>query len=664
MNNDRVIVFAGTTEGRMLTEFLGNSKVNVLACVSTDFGKHMIEENEFITVSSERLGESGLRRIMSEGCSAVIDATHPYATIISGKIREACRETGKEYVRLLRPEGKTEYDDIVIVPDIDSAVEYLRKTQGNILVTTGSKELEKFTRLDDYKGRVFGRVLSTPQISQKCSDIGFEGENIFCMKGPFCEELNYGMLRQVQAKYMVTKDSGEPGGFEDKIRAAERAGVKVVLVGRPEEPEAGHTYEEVVNILRRRYETLSPALSSDKKRIAIVGIGMGDPDSLTEGARNAIENADIVIGASRMVTSVRCKKTLEEYKAEKILSYLQEHTEYENIVVLVSGDTGFNSATKKLLDMIDKNSYDVEIKCGISSVSYLCSKIGTSWDDAYLLSAHGKDANVVGNISQRSKVISLMDGAESVRELCRDLVTYELDHVKLTVGQDFGGPNEKIVSGRPSELTSTEFGKLCVVLSENPDPICLNSGIKDEEFMRGDAPMTKSEVRTLSVSKMRLDENSVIYDVGAGTGSVSIEMSMKAINSRVFAIEKEKDAVDLIQQNKIKFKASNLEIIHGTAPDAMISLPAPTHVFIGGSSGNLKEIISLVLSKNPNARMVINSITLETISEVLDSINTMDLIEEETVSVSVSKSRKIGSYHLMTAFNPVYISVLRGSGLN
>jgi len=661
MNNDRVIVFAGTTEGRMLTEFLGNSKVNVLACVSTDFGKHMIEENEFITVSSERLGESGLRRIMSEGCSAVIDATHPYATIISGKIREACRETGKEYIRLLRPEGKTEYDDIVIVPDIDSAVEYLRKTQGNILVTTGSKELEKFSKLDNYKERVFGRVLSTPQVSQKCSEIGFEGENIFCMKGPFCEELNYGMLRQVQAKYMVTKDSGEPGGFEDKMRAAEKANVKVILVGRPEEPETGHTYEEVVKIIRDIYDIPSPAPSSKKKRIIIVGIGMGDPDSLTGGARNAIENADIVIGASRMIASVHCKMTLEEYRSERILSYLQEHDDFENIVVLVSGDTGFNSASKKLFDGIDKNSFDVEVICGISSVSYFCSKTGTSWDDAYLMSTHGKDANIIGNISRRSKVISLMDGAESVQRLCKDLVIYDLDHIKLTIGQDFGSPTEKIISGKPSDLISAEFGKLCVALLENSNPICRDSGISDDEFTRGDAPMTKSEIRTLSVSKMRLNDDSVVYDVGAGTGSVSIEMSMRAVNGKVFAIEKEKDAIDLIQQNKIKFKAANLEIVCGTAPDALTSLPPPTHVFIGGSSGNMREILSSIITKNPDTRIIINSITLETIGDMLDSIDALSLVEEETLSVSVSRSKKAGRYHLMNALNPVYITVLAGS---
>jgi precorrin-6x reductase len=661
MNSERVIVFAGTTEGRMLSEFLGDSRVNVLACVSTEFGKQMIVENEFITVSSERLGDDGLRRIMSEGCSAVVDATHPYAKIISGKIRDACKDTGKRYIRLLRPEGTRQYDDIVTVPDIDSAVEYLKNTQGNILVTTGSKELEKFTKLENYKERVFGRVLSTPQVSQKCSDIGFEGENIFSMKGPFCEELNYGMLRQVHAKYLVTKDSGEPGGFEEKIRAAEKARAKVILVGRPEESETGHTYEEVVKIMRESYKIPIPAPYSKKKRIAIVGIGMGDPDSLTEGARNTIENADIVIGASRMVASVHCKTILEEYRSDRILTYLREHDDFKNVVILVSGDTGFNSASRKLLDGIDRNLYDVEVKCGISSVSYLCSKTKTSWDDAYLISAHGKNVNIIGNISRRSKVISLMDGAESVQKLCKDLLTYELDHIKLTIGQDFGSPNERIVSGKPSDLISAEFGKLCVVLLENPDPVRFDSGISDEEFIRGDAPMTKSEIRTLSVSKMRLDDDSVVYDVGAGTGSVSIEMSMKAINGKVFAIEKEEDALDLIRQNKIKFKTANLEIIHGTAPDALIPLPSPTHVFIGGSSGNMKEILSSILSKNPNARIIINSITLETIGDVLDSIETLNLYEEETISVSVSRSKKAGRYHLMNALNPVYITVLAGS---
>ena len=196
---------------------------------------------------------------------------------------------------------------------------------------------------------------------------------------------------------------------------------------------------------------------------------------------------------------------------------------------------------------------------------------------------------------------------------------------------------------------------------ENPNPDRRNPiSIPDEEFVRGDAPMTKSEVRALSVAKLKLDDDSVVYDVGAGTGSVSVEIALCAVNGKVYAIEREDVAADLIEVNKLKFKVPNLEVVRGLAPEAMADLPKPTHAFIGGSAGNLKDIIRCLLDKNPDVRIVINSVTLETLAETTEAISELGLIEEEIVNLNVSKARKLGKYHLMTAQNPIYIAVVRG----
>ena len=185
-------------------------------------------------------------------------------------------------------------------------------------------------------------------------------------------------------------------------------------------------------------------------------------------------------------------------------------------------------------------------------------------------------------------------------------------------------------------------------------------GIPDAEFIRGDAPMTKSEIRMLSVAKLRIKEDSVIYDIGAGTGSVSIELAQSAINGKVYAIEMKDPAADLIEENKLKFRTPNVEVIRGTAPEMMYDLPVPTHAFIGGSSGNLKDIVKCLIDKNPDVRMVINAVTMETAGEITSVIKELDLAEEEIISVSVDRTRKVGRYHLMDAQNPVYIAVVRG----
>jgi precorrin-6Y C5,15-methyltransferase (decarboxylating) len=655
----RVIVFAGTTEGRQITKYLSDAGINVLACVATEFGRHMIDENEYVKVSSERLGEDGMRRIMRD-CSCVIDTTHPYATVITGKIKAACKETGSEYIRLLRPKSR-EYDGIIAVPDVASAIEYLNNTEGNILVTTGSKELGKYTSIHDYTQRVFARVLSMPDSSRLCADIGFQGKNLFCMQGPFCEELNYGLLKQVDAKYMVTKDSGEPGGFDEKVRAARRAGTKIILISRPEEEE-GYEFDELIVMLGKRFGIQVPAKMPFKRSIAIVGIGMGNEDTLTIGARKVIDNSDLIIGARRMVESVSSgQDEFIEYKADQIISYIGAHPEYSKIAILASGDVGFQSTAKKLVERIDRSAFDLDIICGVSSIAYLCSAIGSSWDDAFLMSAHGREANITGAVYRNKKVIVLLDGSEGVRSMCRELTEYGLGNVCVIVGQDLGQENEKITKGSASELADKDFGNLCIAMVENSEASKKNPiGIHDNLFIRGDAPMTKEEIRSLSVVKLKLEDDSVLFDIGAGTGSVAVESALVVPNGKVYAIEKENDAADLIEQNKKKFVVPNLEVVRGYAPDVLGGLPIPTHVFIGGSSGNLRAIMEACIEKNPGVRFVINAITLETIAEMIKCIGELEVEEEEIVSVNVSKSVKAGRYHLMNAQNPIYIGVCKG----
>lgn len=655
-----VLIFAGTTEGRRLTEYLGSNGVKVHSCVVTEYGRALITENDNIEISSDRLGMDGMCRLMKE-YPLVIDATHPYAVIVTEHIKEACSSTGAEYVRLLRPEG-VHNDNLIIVPDIDSAVEYLKDKPGNIFVTTGSKEASKYTPIKD---RVFVRVLPNVDSLRKCNEAGFEGKNIICMQGPFTEELNYGMLKQIDARYIVTKDSGQPGGFGEKVSAARKAGVKIILVGRPTE-ECGLSFDETVSMLSKRFGITDRCDDVRSKReLFIVGIGMGTPEGLTVEARDAILSSDLIVGAKRMVESVghTGSDILEEYLTDKVLAHLKDHQEYRHIAVLVSGDVGFYSAAKKLIQGADRNEYDVKIICGISSMVYLCGRLGTSWDDVHPVSAHGREINIVGEVKRHHKVFSLLQGSEGATAMCSLLIEYNMDDVKVTIGQDLGSSRERIFSGHPSQVMGMVDSELCVALIENQNYTTESIiGLSDEELIRGDAPMTKSEVRALSVIKLRLNEDSIVYDVGAGTGSVSVEMASVAVSGKVYAIEKEEVASSLIEQNRKKFKVPNLMIVNGFAPKALEELPVPTHIFIGGSSGNLKQILECILGKNPSVRIVINSVTLETISETMECIKELGLIEEDTVCINVSKGKKIGRYHLMTAQNPVYITTCRGPG--
>ena len=648
----KVLVFAGTTEGYEICRFLADHKIETKGFVATEYGSKSLTENEFLTVQTGRLDAADMEEVfLQEKPEMVLDATHPYAAEVTENIRTACKNTGLSYERVLREKGAYQ-DKAVYVEDTEAAVRFLEDTKGNILLTTGSKELGKFTALSDAGERIYARVLSLPSVMETCKGYGFEGKHLIGMQGPFSMELNTAMLRQYDCRYLVTKDTGKAGGFQEKIDAALMCDVIPVIIGRPLQEE-GLSVAECKHMLAEHFGLIL------KPHVTLLGIGMGSEKTLTIQGKRAVQRADLIIGARRMADSIRepGQPVMYEYRSDVIADYIRNHPEYEKVVIALSGDVGFYSGARKLLTALGGRESNVEVICGISSVVYFMSEIGLSWDDAKITSAHGKHCNLISMIRHNQKVFSILGTGTAVAELAGKLVKYHMGEVLLYVGENLSYPDEKIFVKKAEELTNYEGQPLSVVCAfhENPEPALSTHGIPDEEFIRGKAPMTKEEVRSVSLSKLRLTEDSICYDVGAGTGSVSVEMALRADQGQVFAIEKKEEAAALLEENKQKFAVDNLEIIKGEAPQALENLPAPTHAFIGGSSGNLKEIVALLLGKNPQVRIVINCITLETISEALDVLKEYDFQQREVVQLAASRSKEISRYHLMMGENPIYI---------
>lgn len=649
----RVLVFAGTTEGRKIAEFLEKHKIQTHVCVATEYGETLLPKSSYLSISHERLDETAMKDAMQKmHPSLVIDATHPYAAEVTKNIRRACEETKTEYVRLLRT-GNTEEiknDSNVYVNSVEEAVEYLNTTTGNVLVTTGSKEIHKYTRIENYKERIFARVLSLSNVAEHCKSLGFEGRNLICMQGPFSTELNEAMLRQFDCRYLVTKMSGATGGYEEKLEAAKRAGCVSIIIGRP-------LKEEGLSLMACKAFLCQCFSLTSKQNVALVGIGMGNPDTCTIEARKAIKEAELLIGAKRMLESVRVSEqdTFMEYNSEKIGNYLDEHPEYEKIAVLLSGDVGFYSGAKKLQERLKDR--EVRQISGLSSPVYFMSKIGCSWDDAVITSAHGKKENLVELIRTQKKVISILGTKDAVANLAKKLTEYGMGKVLFFIGERLSYPDEKIRKGTADTFCKYEGDALSVLYIENEDAEKPTSthGVKDSDFLRDKVPMTKEEVRCVSLAKLGLKEESVCYDVGAGTGSVSIEMALRTPKGRVYAVEKKETAIELLKKNKQKFAVDNLEIIEGEAPEALEVLEVPTHAFIGGSSGNMESILRLLLKKNPEIRIVINCIALESVAEANRCMKILPFEEVEIIQLSVSRAKKIGNYQMMMGENPITI---------
>ena len=387
------------------------------------------------------------------------------------------------------------------------------------------------------------------------------------------------------------------------------------------------------------------------KEINIIGMGMSEK-TLTHEALELINEADILIGAKRLINEFAHlnKPSHNAYLSNDILEII-EKTDAQKIAILVSGDVGFYSAAEKLVDVLKE--YEPNLISGISSVSYFFAKCSLPWKNANLISCHGIDTNIVSSVRRNEYTFALT--GKNIPELQNDLVKYGFGDLKVWVGENLGSDEEHIRETKLSQLGEREYSSLTVLIIENPDfDSRIRTGISDEEFIRGKVPMTKSEVRAVCLSKLSLSPDDIAYDIGCGTGSVTIEMAFSAYDGKIYAFDKNEEAISLLEQNCQKFHLDNVEAICGLAPECLEGLPVPDVAFIGGSSGNMDEIVKYLYGLNSHMRFVITAISLENAMAALDSLKSVG-IDGDIVQVAVSKGKKIADLHMLMAQNPIFI---------
>lgn len=390
-------------------------------------------------------------------------------------------------------------------------------------------------------------------------------------------------------------------------------------------------------------------------KIYIIGIGMDGQKTITEEAKAVIANADLLIGAGRMLEpfSDLKKEQFISWKSEEIAEYLKEKS-VKTVAVLMSGDCGFYSGAEKLITAL--SDYETEIISGISSPVYFCSKIRKPWHNMRFVSLHGADGNIVRNVCNNQLCFFLLGGDVTPTKICKMLCEYGREKITVYIGENLGYDNEKIYCGIASDFTDTECEKLCVMVTENPSyEQSVPFGIMDNEFIRGNVPMTKSEIRSTVISKLNISRKDVCWDIGCGTGSVSVEMALQCFDGKVYAIDKNEEAVELTRRNAYKFGCDNIEIISGTAPEMLYDFPAPDKVFIGGSCGRISEILSVVYEMNSKADIVITAVSLETLNEAINSFAYFGIDSPEIVQIAVTRTRKLGNHTMLSAENPIFI---------
>lgn len=447
-------------------------------------------------------------------------------------------------------------------------------------------------------------------------------------------------------------------------------------------------------------------------RVTLIGMGCGSEKMQTVEALEALGQAEVLIGSKRLLDGVRCQdaahcdandhdKTFcserlrgEEAcnaarpdgafrKAASFYEAVSAETVYEaicqeagrNICVLYSGDTGFYSGVRKLLPLLEKGGIEVRVIPGISSLQLFSARIGLPWQAWNLVSAHGTDCNAVNAVMQGKPAFFLTGGRTGPAVLCKQLVRAGLGMLTVTIGEALSYESERIYQCSACEAADMDFAPLSVMLadaapmrgsSESFDSdgswreatgnrfACSLPTIPDNAFVRGSVPMTKRDVRAVVLGRLRIRPGDVIWDVGAGTGSVSVEMALANRLGQVFAVECKEEACRLIETNRRRFGAWNLSMIAGKAPECLRQLPPPDAVFIGGSKGMMAEIVAMIHQKNENARICITAIALETLQASISALTACGWTADVT-QISVSHAEKASSLHLMMANNPIFL---------
>ena len=389
----------------------------------------------------------------------------------------------------------------------------------------------------------------------------------------------------------------------------------------------------------------------------ILAAAGADNHTITEDCRRALQNAGYIIGARRLLDNLPDGCTQNRVAATRPDDIMQLlHTsETENNVVLYSGDTGFYSGARLLIPLLEAEGIAYEVLPGISSVQLLSSAIGRPWQDWLLVSAHGVDCDPVGAVMQGKTVFFLTGGNLRPEVLCQQLTDAGLGELPVTIGEDLSYPGQRIRKGTAAGFCKETFSPLSVLLAEPAPGIKRRTpGFPDSVFMRGEVPMTKQEVRAAILAKLAPKETDILWDIGAGTGSVSIELALSATRGRTYAVECNKTACELIRANRQKLGAWNLRLIEGHAPEVLDGLETPDGVFIGGSKGSMQQLVDLVLERNPKSRICISAICIETVYQAVQALKVHG-IEPDIIQLSVSRSKTAGSLHLMMANNPVFL---------
>lgn len=399
-------------------------------------------------------------------------------------------------------------------------------------------------------------------------------------------------------------------------------------------------------------------------KVSIIGVSPEGAGSLGTAALKVIRRAQQVYGGERllqMFSFPNAETMVINNNLGQIVTSIKANLGIKRMVVLASGDPGFFGIARYLGEKLGKEA--IEITPAVSSVQYAFARIKESWEDATFISVHSRPiGNIINAVRGSSKIAILTDHKNTPRQIARALLAAGIDDCRVHICQDLGSADERIISTNLKGVSPLKLSSLCVmILLRDFFPAAHGGhqllGILENEFhqRKQGSLITKHEIRAVSLAKMRLTDSSVIWDVGAGSGAVSIEASLLAEKGVVYAIEKNSADTAIIRRNIERFKRPNIKLIQTYAPAGLDELPEPTAVFIGGSGGKLAPILACVCRRlSKDGRVVCNLATMENVNLAASRLKAHGFTVEITM-VNVARSRDIAGLTRLEPLNPVFV---------
>jgi len=395
-----------------------------------------------------------------------------------------------------------------------------------------------------------------------------------------------------------------------------------------------------------------------QQKIYLVGAGIEGWEGFSSTALDSIAKTEIMIGHQRHLDIFTAytgqKRVLTDLP--EVLDFLKKTD--KPVVVLASGDPTFFGISRFLLRNLPKDR--IEIFTNVTSMQYAFSRIKEPWDDAIFVSVHGRGMHAaVDKIISAEKVCILTDKVNTPSAIARELIERGAEGYEAWLCEDLGLASERFTRTDVRgllDLKPSDLNILILIKTYEPNLIHYPLiGIADDEFQTTKKLITKQEVRAVTMAKLQLQDDLVMWDIGAGSCSVSIEASNLMPNGRIFAVERNPLCIGFIQENLKKFCARNVKLVESRAPEGLEDLPDPDRVFIGGAGGKLEEIIDAVDKRlRPDGMIVLNAVTLDTLTKAVEFLEDHGYAVEATC-VNISKTRRLTEFKLFEAQNPVYI---------